>query len=154
MKAHQKFQRILLIAAIIGLVSCKEDKKDNNDPKDSVEMEIENDGDRQAMPEDAAGVGPAARTGGTTGASNNLKMGTENKETAIEVNLEDLYDRLEMTDEQIEKFRTAMGNDQLNRLKNTSGELPGNLYENMESVLEPLLDQAQFEEYREWKKRR
>jgi hypothetical protein len=81
-------------------------------------------------------------------------MGTENKETAIEVNLEDLYDRLEMTDEQIEKFRTAMGNDQLNRLKNTSGELPGNLYENMESVLEPLLDQAQFEEYREWKKRR
>jgi hypothetical protein len=146
------------------MASCKDGKKDNpNQPKDqetnempakNSEMEIENDRERQAMPEDAAGVGPAAQTGGSTGASNILKMGTEDPETGTAINLEAIYSELEMTDEQIQKFSTSMGNEQLNTLQNASGELPGNLYENMESELESILDKEQFQKYQEWKKGR
>jgi len=159
MKIAHLFPIVSLIIIGLTMTGCKDGKKESLDGRDNQEMQMENDemeletkGERQPIPEDAAGVGPAAKTGGSTGASNNLKMGTEKPDTGNAVNLDEMYNALKMTDEQIGKFESAMGNDQLNSLKNTGGELPGNLYENMESQLESILDKEQFEKYREWEK--
>lgn len=158
MSVYRIFLKALPIFALLCVASCKDNESENQEnneiPAKNIEMEIKNDGERQAMPEDAAGVGPAAQTGGSTGASNNLKMGVENQETESTANLDAMFSQLEMTDEQIQKFRTSMGNEKLNTLQNTSGELPGNLYENMESELKSILDQEQFQKYQNWKKRR
>jgi len=158
MKMYRTLLNALSVIAIICSVSCKDAKQQNRNENQEVSsensnMELKKDNERQAMPEDAAGVGPAAQTGGTTGASNNLKMSTEPAQTGSGLNLDALYKRLEMTEKQIDNFKNAMGDD-LNRVQNANGEIPGNIYQDMESKLQSVLDGGQLEKYREWKKER
>lgn len=163
MTIQRVFLKALPILILLCIAGCKDNNKDdtrqqNNQetsemPSKNGKMDVENDPEREAMPDDAAGIGAAATTGGSTGASNTLKMGTDNAETASNINMETLYAQLEMTDEQIKEFKAALSNENPDlKLQDTNGEIPGNLYDNMESKLESILDEAQLEKYREWKK--
>ncbi len=154
MKICGIFLSYLLAAMVFGLVSCKDSKKydpDQSENQENSEMKIEDNSKREALPEDAAGAGPAAQTGGTTGASNNLKMGTDEMETDPEVNFDDMYDRLGMTDQQIAEFKKALENENPDvTLQDANGEIPGNFYDNLESQLEPILNEGQLKKYRDW----
>ena len=154
MKICRIFHSFLLATMVLGTVNCKDSKKNDPDQpenQENSEMQMEDDGKREALPEDAAEVGPAAQTGGTTGATNNLKMGTDEMKRGSKVNFDAMYDRLGMTDEQIAEFKKAMENENPDvTLQDANGEIPGNFYDNLESQLEPILNEGQLKKYRDW----
>ncbi len=154
MKICRIFHSFLLATMVFVMVNCKDSKKSDSDQpenQENSEMQIEDNNKREALPEDAAEVGPAAQTGGTTGASNNLKMGTDEMETDPKVNFDAMYDRLGMTDQQIAEFKKALENENPDvMLQDANGEIPGNLYDNLESQLEPILNEGQLKKYRDW----
>lgn len=100
-----------------------------------------------AMIENASGD-MANRANGSSGAMNNVQATDDTYNTSPDYG--DMFTELEMTDDQIDSFRSAM-EDFKNKQQNTpNGEMLGSMESERTRQLETILSEDQFSKYQKW----
>ena len=99
------------------------------------------------MPMNANG-GVVGQTSGSTGAMNNVQANSTMNSSGTDY--DQMYADLDMSDEQISTFRSAMEDFQTKRINMPNGEMLGSLESERERQLERILTTKQLNKYREW----
>lgn len=92
--------------------------------------------------------GIAGQTNGSTGAMNNLQAVGGAKSHSFDY--EQMYTDLEMTDEQIRSFRSAMEDFQEKQVNMPNGEMLGSIESERTRQLKDILSSEQFKKYSQW----
>ena len=90
----------------------------------------------------------AAQANGSTGAMNNLMAQGSSKTIASEY--AEMFSKLEMSDEQISTFTSAMNRFKTKQANMPSGEMLGSIENERTRQLEEILSSGQYAKYEEW----
>ena len=90
----------------------------------------------------------AINVNGSTGAMNNVMARSNAANTPSEENK--MFKALHMTDEQINKFNSAMDHFKKRQANTASGEMFGSIESERDRQLETILSKEQFSRYKQW----
>ncbi len=152
----------ILIAAVLtfSLAACTSTKRTaSTDSNQDTTMASENKESQQdanteaatdtsvAMTENASG-GIAGQSNGSSGSMNNVQATGGSTETSFDY--DDMFTELEMTDEQINSFRSGMEDFQTKQQSTVNGEMMGSIESERTRQLENILSEDQFTKYQKW----
>ena len=150
-------QLILASMATFTLVACSGTKKTTEKNNDSDNEMVSTDVKMQEEPKstnepknnsNSSGqivVGTAAQANGSTGAMNNTLANISPNNSTDDYN--SMFTALNMTDEQINTFNTAMNRFKKKQKNTASGEMLGSIESERTRQLENILSSEQFAKY-------
>ena len=151
-------QLILASMATFTLVACSGTKKTTEKNNDSDNEMVSTDVKMQEEPKStnepknnstSSGqvvVGTAAQANGSTGAMNNTLANISPNNSTDDYN--SMFTALNMTDEQINTFNTAMDRFKKKQKNTASGEMLGSIESERTRQLENILSSEQFAKYK------
>lgn len=153
-----KKQLSIMAAVTFLLASCGSSKNVENDTKlysaseramqaDNSEKETSNRSMEDTNSSTNSG-GLVAQTNGSTGAMNNVQANSTVKSPGLDYT--QMYMDLEMNDDQIRTFRSAMEDFQKKRVNMPNGEMLGSMESERKRQLELILTDEQLAKYKDW----
>jgi len=152
----------IVIAAVLtfSLAACTGTKRTaSTDANQDTTMASENTESQQvadteaasdtsvAMTEKTSG-GIAGQANGSSGAMNNVQATGGSTDTSFDY--DDMFTELEMTDEQINSFRSGMEDFQTKQQNTANGEMMGSIESERTRQLENILSEDQLAKYQKW----
>lgn len=155
MKTNMMYMAALVFAVSLGCKSSNiSQSKSNKNVATSSEEKKETIGveNRENEASNLEGLGasnPVQMSNGSSGANTNMNMITS---SSASIDYSQLYEDLEMTDDQIQQFRSGMEDFQNQRVKTPSGEMMGSIDSERDRQMEAILSPAQLEKFKAWKR--
>ena len=149
--------KIVLTAALtLIFASCSSTKKTSTNNTETTTEQVNNDqntttSSSEMDAEDSSAISQqnmAAQANGSTGAMNNLMAQGSSKTIASEY--AEMFSKLEMSDEQISTFTSAMHRFKTKQANMPSGEMLGSIENERTRQLEEILSSGQYAKYEEW----
>lgn len=148
--------KIVLTAALtLILASCSSTKKTSTNNTETTTEQVSADQNTTTSSEMEAENSSvisqqnmAAQANGSTGAMNNLMAQGSSKTIASEY--AEMFSKLEMSDEQISTFTSAMHRFKTKQANMPSGEMLGSIENERTRQLEEILSSGQYAKYEEW----
>ncbi|VXB22430.1 hypothetical protein [Maribacter litoralis] len=151
--------KIVLTAALtLILASCSSTKKTSTNNTETTTEQVStvqntstSSSSSEMDAEDSSAISQqnmAAQANGSTGAMNNLMAQGSSKTIASEY--AEMFSKLEMSDEQISTFTSAMNRFKTKQANMPSGEMLGSIENERTRQLEEILSSGQYAKYEEW----
>ncbi|WP_430424021.1 hypothetical protein [Maribacter litoralis] len=151
--------KIVLTAALtLILASCSSTKKISTNNTETTTEQVSavqntstSSSSSEIDAEDSSAISQqnmAAQANGSTGAMNNLMAQGSSKTIASEY--AEMFSKLEMSDEQISTFTSAMHRFKTKQANMPSGEMLGSIENERTRQLEEILSSGQYAKYEEW----
>ncbi|HDZ04933.1 hypothetical protein LCGC14_0299310 [marine sediment metagenome] len=142
------------LALTVVLASCSGTKKTtSNNTKDNTVVSVEKENTQNSettsqVPETSTLPNIAVQASGSTGAMSNSMAKLKGKSIDKEAN--QMYTALEMSEEQITTYNSAMNQFKTRQANMPSGEMLGSIESERTRQLESILSSAQFAKYEKW----
>lgn len=153
----KKIISIMAVSAFL-LASCGSSKNVENDTKiysaseramrDKKPEKEEQDMSMESTNSKTNTGGVVAQTNGSTGAMNNVQANSAVINSGMDY--EQMYTDLEMDDDQIKTFKSAMDDFQKKRVNMPNGEMLGSMESERTRQLELILSEEQLAKYKNW----
>ncbi|WP_164674182.1 hypothetical protein [Maribacter litoralis] len=152
--------KIVLTAALtLILASCSSTKKTSTNNTETTTEQVStvqntstsSSSSSEIDAEDSSAISQqnmAAQANGSTGTMNNLMAQGSSKTIASEY--AEMFSKLEMSDEQISTFTSAMNRFKTKQANMPSGEMLGSIENERTRQLEEILSSGQYAKYEEW----
>ena len=149
--------KIVLTAALtLIFASCSSTKKTSTNNTETTTEQVSavqntTTSSSEMDAEDSSAISQqnmAAQANGSTGAMNNLMAQGSSKTIASEY--AEMFSKLEMSDEQISTFTSAMHRFKTKQANMPSGEMLGSIENERTRQLEEILSSGQYAKYEEW----
>lgn len=143
---------IIAIAAIFASCSSTKKMTSKNTEDTTVQMNsVENESTINAAERNESIMTQnniATQVNGSTGAMSNTGVQNNSKNSSNEYSK--MYTTLEMSDDQISAFTSAMNRFKTKQAKTASGEMLGSIESERTRQMESILSSAQYAKYEQW----